>query len=216
VCDCGNETIVQSNSLRNGRSQSCGCLRNEVTSKRSIKDLTGKKFGQLTVVERAESKNSQVKWRCKCDCGNEIIVIGSNLSSEHTKSCGCYTKKLISESSKKNYGEATLNTLFNQHKWRAREKNREFSLTKDEFRKLIFSNCFYCGREPSQRSINRYSNGDTIYNGLDRIDNSKGYIEDNVRPCCRQCNVAKNKHSEKDFKIWAKSVYENLKKLGTL
>ena len=53
-------------------------------------DLTGQKFGRLTVLERAENnKWGQPQWLCKCDCGNEVVVKGSNLKSGHTTSCGC-------------------------------------------------------------------------------------------------------------------------------
>ena len=54
-----------------------------------LKDLTGKRFGKLTVLERAESKNGRTYWKCKCDCGNELNVIASNLLRGNTKSCGC-------------------------------------------------------------------------------------------------------------------------------
>lgn len=54
-------------------------------------DLTGMKFGRLTVIERAENKNAC--WRCKCDCGNEVVVNGDNLRSQHTLSCGCLQKE---------------------------------------------------------------------------------------------------------------------------
>lgn len=52
-------------------------------------DLTGKTFGQLTVIERLPG----LKWRCRCSCGNEKIVDRSNLISGHTKSCGCLKNK---------------------------------------------------------------------------------------------------------------------------
>lgn len=55
-----------------------------------FKDLTGQRFGRLTVAERAESTNRRrVKWLCKCDCGNEVIVSGDDLHSGNTKSCKC-------------------------------------------------------------------------------------------------------------------------------
>lgn len=59
-------------------------------------DLTGEKFGKLTVVKRVtnETKNG-VFWLCKCDCGNESVVKASNLRSGSTKSCGCIRKKTI-------------------------------------------------------------------------------------------------------------------------
>lgn len=65
-------------------------------------DLTGQRFGALTVIERAGShkcdtmypygppgRASFSTWLCRCDCGREKVVIGTNLRSGHTKSCGC-------------------------------------------------------------------------------------------------------------------------------
>lgn len=55
-----------------------------------LKDLTGKKFGRLTVIERAENnKWGQRKYLCKCDCGREIVTLGKNLCNGRVKSCGC-------------------------------------------------------------------------------------------------------------------------------
>ena len=58
-------------------------------------DLTGQKYGRLTVLNRAsdyikKSGKKIVRWHCKCDCGNEVDVIASDLRSGHTQSCGCY------------------------------------------------------------------------------------------------------------------------------
>ena len=53
-------------------------------------DLIGRKFGRLTVIERVANNNhGNARWLCKCDCGNETIVITSDLNSGHTRSCGC-------------------------------------------------------------------------------------------------------------------------------
>lgn len=66
-------------------------------------DLTGQTFGYLTVIERAEnSLSGKVRWRCKCKCGKEAIVNGSNLRNGNTKSCGCYQKERVSESNTEN------------------------------------------------------------------------------------------------------------------
>ena len=61
-------------------------------------DLSGQKFGRLTVVERRENyidpKGKQrSKWRCECECGNIVDVVGSVLKNGHTKSCGCLRKE---------------------------------------------------------------------------------------------------------------------------
>lgn len=55
-------------------------------------DLTGQQFGELTVIERDNSKKKKVYWKCKCSCGNYASVLGDYLRSGHTKSCGCLRK----------------------------------------------------------------------------------------------------------------------------
>ncbi len=60
-----------------------------------FKDLTGRKFGRLTVIKRVEdhiqpSGQRKTRWLCKCDCGNDVVVQSSHLTSGDTKSCGCY------------------------------------------------------------------------------------------------------------------------------
>jgi hypothetical protein len=55
-----------------------------------FKDLTGLKFGKLTVIEQAgHDKYNKILWKCKCDCGKETITHGRDLVNEHCKSCGC-------------------------------------------------------------------------------------------------------------------------------
>ena len=67
----------------------------------SFHDLTGQKFGRLTVVNRAGTgKDKQVLWLCKCDCGSNCIVFASNLRKGHTKSCGCLQKEATSKANK--------------------------------------------------------------------------------------------------------------------
>lgn len=63
-------------------------------------DLTGQKFGKLTVIKRAENnKDGRSMWFCKCDCGKECIVRGKSLRNRHTRSCGCLAKELNSQRS---------------------------------------------------------------------------------------------------------------------
>ena len=79
---------------------SCGCLARELASERQkgkpsknpkeIIDLKGKRFGKLIVLEMQEHiVGEDVMWKCKCDCGNEIMANVGNLKNGHTKSCGC-------------------------------------------------------------------------------------------------------------------------------
>ena len=57
-------------------------------------DLTGQRFGRLVVIQRAENtKGGKARWRCQCDCGQEIIVDGKHLRRGETQSCGCLQKE---------------------------------------------------------------------------------------------------------------------------
>nr|DAI30801.1 MAG TPA: PVL ORF-50-like family [Caudoviricetes sp.] len=61
-------------------------------------DLTGQRFGRLTVIKRVENKQlkngrQKVQWLCQCDCGNTKIVTSEQLKSGHTNSCGCICKE---------------------------------------------------------------------------------------------------------------------------
>lgn len=54
-----------------------------------IKDLTGQRFGMLTVIKMSDiRKHRYVCWECRCDCGNTTVVIGTHLTSGNTRSCG--------------------------------------------------------------------------------------------------------------------------------
>ena len=88
-CECGNITIVRGTDLRSGKVKSCGCLRGHSGINGFI-DETGNRYGRLLVIERAKNKGKDTCWKCKCDCGNETIVRGTNLRDGSTLSCGCY------------------------------------------------------------------------------------------------------------------------------
>lgn len=93
-CDCGGSTVTVRRNLESGISQSCGCLSKEAMQSyiNSIKiDLTGKKFGKLTVIQQSKEHGShgQAKWECQCDCGSKIVAWGQSLRERRTPSCGC-------------------------------------------------------------------------------------------------------------------------------
>ena len=61
-------------------------------------DLTGFRFGRLTVLHEAgRSKAGKVLWLCQCDCGNTKIIVGGDLRSGRTASCGCYHHRVVTE-----------------------------------------------------------------------------------------------------------------------
>lgn len=73
-------------------------------------DLTGQRFGRLTVLERAKNdKLGRARWLCRCDCGKEKIVSGTNLRSGQTRSCGCLSKEMsVKNGLKSRIGERSL------------------------------------------------------------------------------------------------------------
>lgn len=68
----------------------CGCVPKQHTSTLQTEDLTGRQFGELTVIRRVENdKSNRVCWLCRCSCGKELTVQALHLKSGHTRSCGC-------------------------------------------------------------------------------------------------------------------------------
>lgn len=62
----------------------------------TCKDITGQRFGRLTVISRAENIGRTTRWNCLCDCGKMTTVYKSHLTSGSTKSCGCLNSELAS------------------------------------------------------------------------------------------------------------------------
>lgn len=103
-CECGTIKNVQQAHLRNGSISSCGC------KLREYEDLTGRRFGRLTVIKEGKRVTKEVKnkfksnpyqnfiteryWVCQCDCGNITEVLSYILTNEGTKSCGCLTVEI--------------------------------------------------------------------------------------------------------------------------
>lgn len=83
LCDCGNVCYVTSHNLVRGDTKSCGCLRSLNS------DLTGRHFGKLLALKIIGESHGRPLWLCECECGKQCVVQYSNLTSGHTKSCGC-------------------------------------------------------------------------------------------------------------------------------
>ncbi|MFH2018621.1 MAG: hypothetical protein ABII98_01375, partial [bacterium] len=178
LCDCGNKKIIDGYLVRRGSVRTCGCgigIKN---------NFIGKRFGKLLIIKRmGVSKDRSLIWEARCDCGNVIKIASKYLLSGGTKSCGCLRK--IEK------GEANFNKLYSGYKNSAQKRGLAFLLSKDEFRKIIGENCSYCGIEPKQKLNRRFSNGEYLFNGIDRRDNLLGYTKKNSLPCCFVCNRAK-------------------------
>lgn len=175
-------------------------------------DLSGKKINKLMVLTPIlREKGVRTKYNCKCECGTEVVVEGSKITNGHTKSCGCIREEVDYGHNKKPLGESNKKALIYNYKNNAKYKGLEFDLTDEQIIDMFQSNCYYCGSEPRFVFKRKRSNGGYTYTGIDRLDSDKGYVIDNVVPCCSQCNFIKNKYHHDEFVQWIKKVYENLK-----
>ncbi len=96
-CDCGKLATINAGALVSGKTKSCGCYARE-RSRQNKRDLLGKTFGQLTVLEElsARSTDRKVRWLCGCTCGKTTVAIGKDLTGGNKVSCGCYRLNQLS------------------------------------------------------------------------------------------------------------------------
>lgn len=197
-CVCGTEKLVLGASLRKGDTKSCGCLKSKLLSDSLIVDITGQRFGRLVAIKPTNKRSGfSVVWECMCDCGKTCYINGSSLRRGHTESCGC----LFLDKITKPAGMANFNHTLDGMKRSARNRGYPWKLSRKEVKELITQPCHYCLAEPSNGSSDTHKqrNGLFLFNGLDRVDNDRGYCIDNVVPCCRTCNLMKRAMTQAEF-----------------
>lgn len=159
-----------------------------------IKDLTGQKFGRLTVIEYVGNK----KWKCKCDCGNIVEVKSKSLCSGNTKSCGCYRKERTKELHTKHKGSNTR--LYNIY---YRMKNRCYYKNDINYKNYGARGIVVCNEWLNDfmnfynwAMDNGYKEGLTI----DRINTDGNYSPDNCKWSTPK-QQAQNRRSNKNYTI---------------
>ncbi len=207
ICDCGEIVHVPTSRLTGGKTKSCGCLKRDLSKVRLPIDITGQRFGKLVTIKRVDVPDKGIMWECICDCGGLKFAYCGELRCGDTKSCGCLNNT-------KPEGEASRLVYFHRYKRNALKRGFSFEITFNQYIDIISCNCSYCGRRPGyHRHTN--CNGGFIGNGLDRIDNSRGYTIENIAACCTTCNRAKKDMSAEEFFVWLKRLYYmQIKKTG--
>ncbi len=155
-------------------------------------NLLGKCFSFLRVFfDCGVNVHGSSMWLCVCECGKTKLIKGSHLSSGNIKSCGCRWSLPK--------GESRFRAILLMYKIQAKKRGYDFDLTSDEAKTLMAGSCFYCGSPPSNIAKAGRANGDFIYSGIDRVDNSIGYTINNCVPCCELCNWMKRDLTKDEF-----------------
>ena len=185
-------------------------------------DLTGQTFGRLTVRERAENtKDGKASWKCICECGNEITVIGKDLRSGNTKSCGCYSREVASMKAKKHgYSKSRIHNIWLMMKQRC--YNPKYPQFKDWGGRGITICDEWLGEHGAENFIKwAKENGYADNLEIDRKNNDGNYCPENCRWATRkeQANNKRCTHlitfngKTQSIKQWAEEIGINY---GTL
>ncbi|NJO48086.1 MAG: hypothetical protein HC840_00055 [Leptolyngbyaceae cyanobacterium RM2_2_4] len=193
-------------------------------TKKLIKPKIGEVFAMLTVVGLAEKANFAIRVLCKCECGNTYATRYSNLRNGTTTSCGCFTKEKMTNARLGPPGFASFRIYQNKYIRTAKKRGLEWKLTEEDFKEIVGKDCFWCGAAPALRSpynspsIRKTASKRAIeqswiaVNGIDRVNNSLGYLKSNSVPCCTECNLAKLDRTAKQFFEHCKRVLDHLSK----
>lgn len=191
-------------------------------------DLTDFSNDDFTVLSGPHTDKLGYKtlWICKCSCGKEFQDSGHRLKLKLKRSCGC--KNFTSNHGNIKYKDEELKivsykALVKRCRNHAKHSNKTWLLTEEECIKIFTSDCNYCGIKPStyfnayrtkegkyvSANIIRCEKASIFFNGIDRINSSIGYINNNVVPCCKTCNFAKNELTTEEFLKWVIKIYEH-------
>jgi|GEM_PF-1678313 len=195
-CDCGNTVIVPTAQLINGNNGSCTRCPRE--------DLSGQTFARLTVLTPLLERRGRPWYRCRCQCGREVIVSSAKLKNGHTRSCGCLRKGKPQLTKRLPENRSLRNQVIGAYRERARKKGLPCTLSDAAILVLIDGECHYCGSPPATRKRSAWS--ELVYNGIDRIDNTAGYVPENVVTCCAACNYKKGAQPYAAFLDWLRTV----------
>jgi 5-methylcytosine-specific restriction endonuclease McrA len=203
-CDCGNDgKPTEYNNLTSGKVKSCGCYRSE-TSRASgparRAKRTGKVQGNYRVLGIGERPSSHLVECIHCGTKRDIDRSTLAASARGSNQPDCCRPKLFKELGFTSALHKRIDTVYRSG---AEGRSLSYELSPATVEKLISANCTYCGIAPS--ATIRHSRKDAagmLYNGIDRVDNSLGYTEENCVTCCGTCNYAKNTLSASDFQTW--------------
>ena len=179
-----------------------------------IIDLTGQRFGKLTVIARTESKNGRACWLCECDCGNTIVTTGRSLREAKRMSCGC--KRDIANKGTRKHGMSNTK-IYNT--W-CGIKDRCFNPNSPHFpnyggRGIIMFPAWINDFQAFYDYVSQLEHyGENNYS-IDRIDNDGNYEPANIRWADRKTQQRNKRNSiEVEYKGEKMNVSDAAEKSG--
>jgi hypothetical protein len=181
------------------------------------------KDSRLTVLNpRINDKGPSIAL-CICSCGTRKEIPMKAVKSGNVRSCGCWAAENRKSNAEKNFRKNEPKISSAKHIYASTYADDDLDF--ETFLELSQLPCYYCGSLPhnvynrfmnrsggfrgskSQVSLDWANQADFVYNGLDRVDNTKAHTKTNVVPCCRQCNQAKSAFTQSEFYSWVERVF---------
>lgn len=200
------------------RCKRCGTVK-QVADKKSVSckqgpchqkwvDWTNKRVGHIVpkryvLTSFREGQKPKWYWECICDCGNTTLASAHSLYYKTKNHCEQCSRKVAIAKTTLPDNMATWHRAYKDIRINAARRGYAFEISFDDFYKLATSNCYFCGDEPAFGSYN------IKRNGIDRLDNTKGYVAGNCVPCCGVCNVMKGTHTEVEFYEKIAKIYKH-------
>lgn len=158
-CECGSMITVSTKQLRRGAATHCGCEKRSRGAHGPVpEDLTGKRYGKLTVIRPDKQLPSgKMSWFCQCDCGNQCVVTADSLHFETRKSCGCLHRDAPAKQSEnltnKSFGRLTVLEPTEGRLWKCRcECGNEINVSEDSLLLGTYRSCG-CVRQEQQENL---------------------------------------------------------------
>ncbi len=170
--------------------------------------IVNQKFGKLTALERIHKHPRIVHYRCICECGKETIVKKQHLQGGNTTSCGCnHFKKGGEHKDWQGCGEISKD-FFGIIKRNASARGFEFSISIDFIWKLFLKQKRHCAYSDIELTFPTTGKSHDGTASLDRINNDKGYLPDNVQGVHKNINLMKRALTEKNFLDFVEKIYD--------
>lgn len=160
-----------------------------------------------------KSQRNVLSHTIQCVCGKKRDIRNSEWIKLLEGNITARTKTQCKECTVKMYWEGftdkdNLKGLFKSLKNSCKRIKRDIDISFEQAYKMYKSNCYYCNSEPSNTFTNTTNKEkQTKYSGIDRVDSDLGYIQGNVVPCCKHCNIAKNNMSQTDFLNLVENIF---------